>query len=52
MAWNYPHSKTIKTPDALGGTKKQPGRVPPVKNDTNAVTGTRAARPQKPVTWT
>ncbi|SVD43568.1 uncharacterized protein METZ01_LOCUS396422, partial [marine metagenome] len=22
------------------------------KKDTNAVTGTRAARPQKPVTWT
>ena len=51
MAWNYNKSKNVKTPDALGATKTKPGRVPPVKRDKNPVKGTRAARPQKPVSW-
>ena len=52
MAWNYNKSKDVKIPDALGGTKARPGRVPPVKKDKNTVTGSRAARKQKDVTWT
>ena len=42
-------AKTLATPDVNRNNK-------PVKTsdkkDRNAVTGTRAARPQKPVTWT
>ena len=43
-------SKTISTPDANRNNK--PVKTSGDKKDTNAVTGTRAARPQKPVTWT
>ena len=42
-------SKVIPTPDANKNNK--PFVVSKDKKDTNPVTGTRAARPQKPVTW-
>ena len=42
-------SKVIATPDANKNNK--PVAVSKDKKDTNPVTGTRAARPQKPVTW-
>ena len=54
MAWKgyapLGKSKTIPTPDVLRNTKAVKKEA--VKKDTNAVLGTRAARPQKPVTWT
>ena len=50
MAWNYIKQKPVPTPDANKNNK--PVKVSGDKKDTNAVTGTRAARPQKPVTWT
>ncbi len=43
-------SKTISTPDVNRNNK--PVKTSGDKKDRNAVTGTRAARPQKPVTWT
>ena len=43
-------SKTIPTPDENRNNK--PVKTSGDKKDRNAVTGTRAARPQKPVTWT
>ena len=43
-------SKTISTPDANRNNKSV--KTSGDKKDRNAVTGTRAARPQKPVTWT
>ena len=43
-------SKTIATPDANRNNK--PVVVSKDKKDTNPVKGTRAARSQKPVTWT
>ena len=43
-------SKTIATPDVYRYNKPVPKSGD--KKDTNPVTGTRAARPQKPVTWT
>ena len=43
-------SKTIATPDVNRNNK--PVKTSGDKKDQNAVTGTRAARPQKPVTWT
>ena len=43
-------SKTIPTPDANSNNK--PVAVSKDKKDRNPVAGTRAARPQKPVTWT
>ena len=50
MAWNYLTQKAAKTPDARRNDKsvKQEKFV----KDKNPVTGTRAARKQKPVTWT
>ena len=42
-------SRTIPTPDASKNNKPAP--VNSDKKDTNPVKGTRAARPQKPVTW-
>ena len=42
-------SKTIPTPDASKNNKPAP--VNSDKKDTNPVKGTRAARPQKDVTW-
>ena len=42
-------AKTIATPDANRNNK--PVAVSKDKKDRNPVTGTRAARPQKPVTW-
>ena len=42
-------SKVISSTDAKKNNK--PVAVNKNKNDTNPVTGTRAARPQKPVTW-
>ena len=42
-------SKVISSPDANKNNK--PVAVNKNKKDTNPVTGTRAARPQKPVTW-
>ena len=42
-------SKVISTPDANKTNK--PVAVNKDKKDTNPVTGTRAARPQNPVTW-
>ena len=42
-------SKVIATPDANRNNK--PVKKSGDKKDTNSVTGTRAARPQKPVTW-
>ena len=42
-------SKVIATPDANKNNK--PVAVSKDKKDTNPVAGTRAARPQKPVTW-
>ena len=50
MAWNYLKQKTAKTPDARRNDK--PVKQEKFVKDTNPVTGTRAARPQKPVTWT
>ena len=43
-------SKTIPTPDVNRNNK--PVKTSGDKKDKNAVTGTRAAKPQKPVTWT
>ena len=43
-------SKVIATPDANKNNK--PVAVNKGKKDKNAVTGTRAARSQRPVTWT
>ena len=43
-------AKTLATPDVNRNNKLQ--KTSGDKKDTNAVTGTRAARPQKPVTWT
>jgi len=43
-------SKTISPPDANRNNKSV--KTSGDKKDRNAVTGTRAARPQKPVTWT
>ena len=43
-------SKTISTPDANRNNKAVPKSGD--KKDTNSVTGTRAARKQKDVTWT
>ena len=61
MAWKgyapLGTSKTIPTPDAsknggsMGNIHIEPIEVVNVKKDTNPVKGTRAARPQKPVTW-
>ncbi len=42
-------AKTIATPDVNRNNK--PVAVSKDKKDTNPVKGTRAARPQKPVTW-
>ena len=42
-------SKTIATPDVNRNNKPVPKSGD--KKDANPVTGTRAARPQKPVTW-
>ena len=42
-------SKMMATPDANKNNK--PVTVNKDKKDTNPVTGTRAASPQKPVTW-
>ena len=43
-------AKTIATPDVNRNNK--PVKTRGDKKDKHAVTGTRAARPQKPVTWT
>ena len=43
-------SKTIATPDE--NRNNNPVKTSGDKKDRNAVTGTRAARPQKPVPWT
>ena len=43
-------SKTISTLDVNRNNKSV--KTSGDKKDTHAVTGTRAARPQKPVTWT
>ena len=43
-------SKVIPTPDVNRNNK--PVKTSGDKKDKNAVTGTRAASPQKPVTWT
>ena len=43
-------SKTISTPDVNRNNKSV--KTSGDKKDRNAVTGTCAARPQKPVTWT
>ena len=50
MAWNYLKQKTAKTPDARRNDR--PVKQEKFVKDKNSVTGTRAARPQKPVTWT
>ena len=50
MAWNYLQQKTAKTPDARRNDK--PVKQEKFVKDKNSVTGTRAARAQKPVTWT
>ena len=50
MAWNYLTQKTAKTPDARRNDR--PVKQEKFVKDKNPVTGTRAARPQKPVTWT
>jgi len=42
-------SKVISTPDVNRNNK--PVKTSGDKKDKNSVTGTRAARPQKPVTW-
>ncbi len=42
-------AKTIATPDVNRNNKSV--AVNKGKKDTNPVAGTRAARPQKPVTW-
>ena len=42
-------SKVMSTPDVNRNNK--PVAVSKDKKDRNPVTGTRAARPQKPVTW-
>jgi hypothetical protein len=49
MAWNYIKQKTVSSPDARRNDKPVP-KDKGVK-DKNPVKGTRAARPQKPVTW-
>ena len=43
-------SKTITSPDVNRYNKS--GKTSGDKKDRNAVTGNRAERPQKPVTWT
>ena len=48
MAWNYLKQKPVSTPDVNKNNK--PVKTSGDKKDTNSVTGTRAARPQKPVT--
>ena len=50
MAWNYLKQKPVPTPDANKNNK--PVKVSGDKKDKNAVTATRAAKPQKPVTST
>ena len=50
MAFNYLKQKTAKTPDARRNDK--PVKQEKFVKDKNSVTGTRAARKQKPVTWT
>ena len=50
MAWNYLKQKTVASPDARRNDK--PVKQEKFVKDKNPVTGTRAARPQKPVTWT
>ena len=50
MAWNYTKQKTVASPDARRNDK--PVKQEKFVKDTNPVKGTRAARPQKPVTWT
>ena len=45
----YGKSRAIPTPDANRNNK--PVKTSGDKKDRNAVTGTRAARPQKNVTW-
>ena len=50
MAWNYLKQKPVSSPDANRNNK--PVKTSGDKKDKNAVTGTSAARPQKPVTWT
>ena len=58
MAWNYLKQKPVSTPDVqknsgIGNIDIEPVTVSRVaKPDTNPVKGTRAARKQKPVTWT
>ena len=53
-------ARTIATPDAgkdggnvgsIGNVAIEPVEVVNIKKDTNPVKGTRAARPQKDVTW-
>ena len=50
MAWNYLKQKPVPTPDVNKNNK--PVKTSGDKKDTNPVTGTRAARKQKDVTWT
>ena len=59
MAWNgyAPYKqKTIPTPDvqkndSVGNIHIEPIEVADVKREKQSVTGSRAARKQKPVTW-
>ena len=50
MAFNYLKQKPAKTPDARRNDK--PIKQEKFVKDTNHVKGTRAAKAQKPVTWT
>ena len=50
MAWNYLKQKTVASPDARRNDR--PVKQEKFVKDKNSVTGTRAARKQKPVTWT
>ena len=50
MAWNYVKHKTVASPNARRNDK--PVKQEKFVKDTNSVKGTRAARAQKPVTWT
>ena len=58
MAWNYLKQKPVSTPDVQKNSGSGNMHIEPVtvstvaKPDTNPVKGTRAARKQKPVTWT
>ena len=58
MAWNYLKQKPVSTPDVQKNSGIENMHIEPVtvstvaKPDTNPVKGTRAARKQKPVTWT